>query len=103
MRYQSKPDHFQMLLILATVSLEEYENQTGIALSEHPLAEQVRRSDSAESVTAILQEQLPAGSGPSALGVTGRIMKSISRVVSVLYTLSVIPNLNWVRSKMLVG
>ena len=103
MLYQSRPAHLQMLSILAAASLEEYENQTGIALSEHPLAEQVRQSDSAESVTAILQEQLTARSGRSALGGTGIIMNSLSSVVSVLYTLSVEVNLNWVRSKMLFG
>ena len=103
MRYQSTPAHFQMLSILAAASLEDYENQTGIALSEHPLAEQVRQSDSAESVTAILQEQLTARSGRSALGGTGIIMDSLSSVVSVLYTLSVGADLNRVRSKMLIG
>jgi hypothetical protein len=103
MRHPSRPAHFQMLFDLSAASLQEYEKQTGITLSEHPLAKQVRYSDSAESVTAILQEQLPAGRGRSALLGTDRIMKSLSSIVSILYTLSVSVDLNWVRSKMLIG
>src|SRR5258708_13372321 len=57
-RHQSRQAHFQMLYDLLASSLQEYEEQTGITLSEHPLAEQLRYSDSAESVTAILQNQL---------------------------------------------
>ena len=100
MRHYSRPAHFQTLFNLFSASLQEYEVQTGNELSTHPLAKQLRYSDSAESVTAILQKQLPAG---SEFGVTDRIRKSLSGVVSVLYTLSVEVNLNWVRSKMLFG
>ena len=85
---------------LFAASLEEYKKQTGVALSEHPLNEQLRYSDSAESVTAILKEQIPAC---SEIGRTDRITKSLSSVVSVLYTLSFSVDLNWVRSKTLFG
>jgi hypothetical protein len=97
MRHQSRPADFRVLFNLSAAS---YEKQTGIALSIHPLAERLRCSDSAESITTILQEQLPAC---SEFGGTDRIMKSLSSVVSVLYTLSVSADLNWVRSKMLFG
>ena len=100
MRHQSRPAHFQMLFDLSTASLQEYEKHTGIVLSEHPLAERVRYSDSAKSVTAILQNQLPAC---STLGGIHRITKSLSSIVSVLHTLSVRVDLNWVRSQMLLG
>jgi hypothetical protein len=102
MSHQSslRPVNFQVLLNLSVASLQEYEQQTGIVLSKHPLAEQLRYSDSAESVTAILQEQVFAC---SEFGGTDRITKSLSSVVSVLYTLSVSVDLAWVRSKMPIG
>jgi hypothetical protein len=87
-----------MLLNLFAASLQEYEKQTGIALSKHPLADRLRYSNSAESVTTILQEQVPACSD---FGGTDRITKSLSSVISVLYTLPFSVDLNWVRSKML--
>lgn len=99
MLHQSRPAHFQILFDLSTASLQEYEKQTGIALSKHPLAKQLRYSDSAESVIAILQEQLPAC---SEFGGT-RIAKSLSSVVSVLCALSISVDLYLVRSKMLIG
>jgi hypothetical protein len=89
-----------MLFNLFVASLQEYEKQTGMALSEHPLAMQLQYSHSAESVTAILQQQVPAC---SEFGGSDRIAKSLSSVVSILYTLSVSVDLNWVRSKMLIG
>jgi hypothetical protein len=101
MRHQSRPAHFQTLFNVFATSLQEYEKQTGIVLSKHALAEQLRSySDSAESVTIILQEQVPAC---SEFGGTDRITKSLSSVVSVLYTLSVSVDFYWVRSKMLIG
>jgi hypothetical protein len=89
-----------MLYNLFAASLQEYEKQTGIALSKHPLAEQLRSTDSAESVTAILQGQVPAC---SEFAGADRITKSLSSVVSALYTLSGSVDLYWVRSKILIG
>ena len=71
---------------LYVASLEAYEKQTDIALFNHPLAEQLQNSDSAESVSAILQGQVPIC---SEFGVTDRITKSLRTVVSVLYALPV--------------
>ena len=62
-----------MLFKLFSTSLQEYEEQAGIALSKHPTAERLRYCYSAKSVTAILQEQVPACSG---FGGTDRITKS---------------------------
>ena len=89
-----------MLFNLFAASLEEYEEQTGIVLSKHPLTEQLRYSDSAESVIAILQEQVSAC---SEFGGTDRVTKSLSSIVSVMCTLSVSSDFNRVRSKMLIG
>ena len=97
MRHQSRPAH---MFNLFSDSLQNYEKQTGIALSKHSLAEQLRDSDSAESVTAILLEQIPAC---TEFGGTDRIKKSVCNVVSVLYTLSVSVELYSVRSEMLIG
>ena len=74
--------------------------QTGIVLSNHPLAKRLRYSDSAESVTAVLQKQVSAWSGFWGID---RITKSLSGVVSVLYTLSVSVDRSWVHSKVLIG
>ena len=95
MGHQLRPADFQMLFNLSVASLQEYEKQTGVALSKHPLAKQLRYSDSAETVTTILQEQVPAAY--SEFGGTDRITKSLRSVVSILYTLSASKDLNWVR------
>jgi hypothetical protein len=97
MRHHSRPADSRKLFDLFSASLQGYEEQTGIALSKHPLAERFRNSDSAESVAAILQEQVPAY---SEFRGTDRITKSLSSVASVLYTLSISVDLNWVCSKM---
>ena len=99
MLHQPTTAYFQMLFDLFAASLQEYETQTGIALSNNPLAEQLRYSNSAESVTAILQGQVPAS---SEFGGADRIAKSISSVVSVLHMLSVSVDLHWVCSKVLI-
>jgi hypothetical protein len=85
----------------ASESLQEYERQTGIELLKHPLVEQLRYYDSAESITAILQEQIPACC--SEFGGTDRIMKPLSGLVSVLYALPASIDFDWVRSMMLIG
>jgi hypothetical protein len=92
-------DGSQTLFNLFADSFQKYEKQAGITLSKHLLAEQLRYSDSAEAVIAILQEQVPAS---SEFGVSDSITKSLCNIVSVMYTLSVSPDLNWVRSKMLI-
>ena len=68
-------------------ALQEYQTQTGITLSNHPLAVKLQDCDSIESITALLQEQARAFS--EFRGGDGRVMKSLKTVVSVVYTLSV--------------
>jgi hypothetical protein len=79
----SQSSHFQVLFESA---LQDYQNQTGTALANHPLAEKLQYCDSVESVTAVLQEQAQAFT--EFRGDDGKIMKSLKGVVSVLYTLS---------------
>ena len=80
--------------VLYDASLQEYEKQTDIALTKHPLAKQFQHCDSVESVTAILQEQVHAC---SEFRGRDRIMKSLNCVVSILCTLSASINLDLVR------
>ena len=80
---QSQSSHFRVLFESA---LQDYQEQTGTTLASHPLAEKLQDCDSAESVTAVLQEQARAFT--EFRGRDGKIMKSLTTVVSVLYTLS---------------
>ena len=68
-------------------ALQEYQTQTGITLSNRPLAVKLQDCDSIESITALLQEQARAFS--EFRGGDGRVMKSLKTVVSVVYMLSV--------------
>ena len=71
---------------LFNAALQQYENQTGCKLIEHPLAKQFETCDSVESITAILREQTQIFS--SFKGDDGKLMKSLKSSVGVLYTLS---------------
>jgi hypothetical protein len=80
---QSQSSRFQALFESA---LQDYQSQTGTTLADHPLAQQLQNCDSADSVTAVLQEKARALS--EFRGDDGKTMKSLNRVVSVLYPLS---------------
>ena len=54
MSNQSESSH---LRVLFEAAFEDYKQQTGIELAEHPLAERLQDGNSVESVTAILCEQ----------------------------------------------
>ena len=97
MLHLSRQTHFYMLFNLFTASLQQYKKQTGIALPEHLLTEQLQYSDSPMCITAILQEQAP---DCSKFRGSNKIMKLLSSIVSVLYTLFVSVDLNWVCSRM---
>ena len=79
---QSGPSRLQVLFEAA---LQDYEEQTGIVLAEHPLAEQLQICDSVESVAAILREQIQAFSDFRG---KDKILKSLKNAVSVLHKLS---------------
>ncbi|KAH9981651.1 hypothetical protein BJV74DRAFT_797820 [Russula compacta] len=79
----SPPSSFTLLFEYA---LQDYENQTGTKLVDHPLAKQLESCHSLDSITAILHEQ--ARSFREFRGDDGRIMKSVKCTVNVLYTLS---------------
>jgi hypothetical protein len=79
----SQSSRFQALFESA---LQDYQRQTGTILADHPLAVQLQNCDSVDSVTTLLQEQ--ARTFSEFRGSDGKIMKSLKRVVAVLYTLS---------------
>lgn len=80
---QSRSSRFRALFGAA---LQDYQNQTGTALVNHPIAEKLQNCNTVESVTAVLQAQARAFN--EFLGDNGRIAKSLNSIVSVLYTLS---------------
>jgi hypothetical protein len=73
------------LQVLFEIALQDYENQTGIALVKHPLADKLQNCDSVESVTAVLQEQTQAFSG---FREKDKVLKPLKKAVSVLCKLS---------------
>ena len=83
MSHTSPSSTFQSLF---DVALQDYEKQTGTKLADHPLAKQLEACDSVDSVTSFLQER--ARAFQEFRGVDGKCMRSLKRVVDVLYTLS---------------
>ena len=76
---------------LFDVALQDYENQTGTKLADHPLAKQLEACDSVDTVTAFLQGR--ARAFREFRGEDGKFMRSLKRVVHVLFTLSTNPAL----------
>ena len=84
MSQRSPTSSFQDLF---NAALQDYENQTGTKLVEHPLAKELESRDCVESITAVLQEQ--AHIFREFRGDDGKLMKSLKSSVDVLYTLSI--------------
>jgi len=72
---------------LFDAALQDYTNQTGTRLDEHPFAKQFRTCDSVESISSILQQHAQAFR--EFRGEDGKIMKSLKCTVHILYTLSI--------------
>ena len=83
---QLESSHLQVLFEAA---LQDYQNQTGVALATHPLAEQLQNCHTVESVTAVLREQAQAFSEYQE---KDKIMKPLKKAVSVLNKLSATAN-----------
>ena len=90
---------------LFNAALQEYLNQTGYKLLEHPLSKRLETCDSVDSIIAILQEQ--AQIFCEFRGDDGKLMKSVKSSVDVLYTLSISTLINegigLVRLKSFIG
>ena len=83
---QSSRLHWQTLYEAA---LHDYQNQTGISLADHPLAEQLQNCDSVESITAVLCEQTQAF---NEFRGKDKVLKPFKRAVLILYKLSAVAN-----------
>ena len=68
-------------------ALHDYEQQTGIPLSKHPLAEQLQDCQSVDSITDLLQEQARVF---GEFRGSDKIMKSLKSVVSALSRVSAV-------------
>jgi hypothetical protein len=73
------------LRVLFEHALQSYEEQTGIALAKHPLAEQLQKCNSVESVSDVLREQTQAFDDFRG---KDKILKSLKNAISVLYKVS---------------
>ena len=79
----SQSSVFESLLQSA---LDEYENQTGINLLQHPLAVQLERCSSVESITEVLQQQAQAFR--EFRGSNNRIATLLRHTIQILHKLS---------------
>ena len=75
----SQPSTFR---ILFDAALQNYKDNTGNTLTNHPIAKQLETCESVNSITAILQEQ--ARSFREFRENEGRLMKALSSSVEVL-------------------
>ena len=83
MSQSSSSSSFQALF---NAALQDYANRTGTKLDDHPIAKQLEKCDSVDSISSLLQDH--ARKFSDFQGEDGRIMKSLKRAVHVLYTLS---------------
>jgi hypothetical protein len=73
------------LRVLFEAALENYNQQTGIELAKHPLAERLQDCNSVESVTAILREQ---AQDFKEFREKDKVLKPLKKVLTVLQRLS---------------
>ena len=73
------------LSVLFEAALEDYKQQTGIKLAEHPLAERLQRCNTVESVSTVLTEQVQDFKG---FREKDKVLKPLKRVLTVLHGLS---------------
>ena len=73
------------LRVLFEAALEDYKQQTGIQLAEHPLAERLQDGNSVESVTAILREQ---AQDFKEFQEKDKVLKPLKKVLTILHRLS---------------
>jgi hypothetical protein len=71
---------------LFNVALQQYADQTGTKIDDHPIAKQLDNSNSLDSISSVLQEH--AQRFAESQGDDGRITKCLKRTIHVLYTLS---------------
>ena len=72
------------LRVLFEEAMENYKQQTGIQLAEHPLAERLQDCNSVESITAILREQ---AQDFKEFRDKDKVLKPLKKVLTVLHML----------------
>ena len=82
----SQPSPSSSFQVLFNTALQEYENQTGTSLVDHPFAEQLEECDSIDSIATVLQGQ--SQSFREFRGGDGKLIGLLTRSVDVLYTFS---------------
>jgi hypothetical protein len=75
------------LRVLFEAALLDYEKQTGVALTNHPLADRLQNCDSVESITVVLHEQTQAF---SEFRGKDKVTGLLKNAVSALYKLSAV-------------
>jgi hypothetical protein len=78
--------------ILFDAALQDYKDETGNILTDHPIAKQLETCESVNSITAILQEQARSFRGFKEND--GRLMKALNSSVDVLCSPSISSALN---------
>jgi hypothetical protein len=73
------------LRVLFEAAVEDYKQQTGIQLAEHPLTERLQDGNSVESVTAILREQ---AQDFKEFREKDKVLKPLKKVLTILHRLS---------------
>ena len=66
-------------------ALQDYANQIGTNLVDHPFAKQLENCDSVGSISSLLQDH---ARNFRKFREDGKIMKSLNRAIHILYTLS---------------
>ncbi len=82
----SQPPSSSSFQSLFNAALQDYANRTGTKLDDHPIAQQLEKCDSVDSISSLLQDH--ARQFCDFRGENGMIMKSLKRAVHILYTLS---------------
>ena len=72
------------LRVLFEDALENYKQQTGIQLAEHPLAERLQDCNSVESITTILREQ---AQDFKEFRDKDKVLKPLKKVLTILHML----------------
>ena len=87
---------------LFNAALQDYQNQTGNSLIDHPFTKQLESCNSVDSITAIIDEQ--AQIFRNFRGDDGKLVKPIKYSVNILYTLSTnTASIGLVRQKLFIN
>ena len=72
------------LRVLFEAALKDYKQQTGVELTEHPLAERLQDCNTVESITIILREQ---AQDFNEIPEKDKVLNALKRILTVLHGL----------------